>query len=127
VSFGEQLLDARVAARLSLRDLGQAVGLSAIYISDLERGNRRAPSAVLIERLATHLHIDPLPLLRAALEEREAVELPLRSAAQRELGLALAREWEDMTPEQLEDVRAYLSETTHHKQQHLEGRSGAPT
>lgn len=37
---GRVMRDIRMKARLSLRDLGGQMGFSAVYLSDLERGNR---------------------------------------------------------------------------------------
>lgn len=51
-ALGSFVRDQRVAAKLSLRDLGKRTGLSINTVRDLERGNR-TPSAQTIQRLIT--------------------------------------------------------------------------
>lgn len=40
MTYGEALREAREAREWSLRHLGEAMGLGAAYLSDVERGNR---------------------------------------------------------------------------------------
>src|SRR5579871_3699012 len=57
-SFGELLQRYRLAAGLSQRELAEWAGLSQRGISDLERGQRGAPQAGTVRRLAEALSLD---------------------------------------------------------------------
>jgi transcriptional regulator with XRE-family HTH domain len=113
MQFGGLLHRARVAVRRSLRDVGQEVGLSAIYLSEIERGGRRPPATPYIMRLAAALNTDSAPLLEAAMNERDRVELSLEddsTPAKKELGLALARAWDDMDDAVAKKLKEFLEE-----------------
>jgi len=122
MAFGELLQQTRVEAGVSLRELGRAVNLSAVYLSDIEGSNRKPPSPQLITKIADEitkiarskgkeLRIDPEPLLRAAMEERDAVEFTFEGEAaqeKRDALVALARRWDSADPEFFERVRQFL-------------------
>lgn len=55
-SLGDYLKEQRLAARLSLRQLADQVGVSNPYLSQIERGLRR-PSAEVLAQLAKALRI----------------------------------------------------------------------
>ncbi len=55
-SLGDYLKEQRLAARLSLRQLADQVGVSNPYLSQIERGLRR-PSADVLQQLARALRI----------------------------------------------------------------------
>jgi transcriptional regulator with XRE-family HTH domain len=55
-SLGDYLHEQRVAAKLSLRQLAEATGVSNPYLSQIERGLRR-PSAEVLQQLAKGLRI----------------------------------------------------------------------
>ena len=55
-SLGDYLKEQRLAARLSLRQLAEQVGVSNPYLSQIERGLRR-PSAEVLNQLARALRI----------------------------------------------------------------------
>lgn len=113
--FADLLRELRVKRRVGLRALSQAVGLSPVYLSDLERGHRRPPAPAVIGRIAAGLGVDPRPLLRAALAERESIELPLsgegRGAKQREAALALLRHWDELSDEELDQIRRLVTKS----------------
>lgn len=109
--FGELLQEIRVSKRISLRELSQKVKLSAAYLSDIERGLRKPPSIQLILKIAQALETDPEPLLRAALRERDVLELPLnQNFVRTEAALALARRWEHLSEETLKTITALLEQ-----------------
>ena len=58
VSFGEKLAEARKAKKLSMRKLALMSGLSATYISYLERGKQGPPSLETTIKLAEVLECD---------------------------------------------------------------------
>ena len=57
-SFGAALATARQAAGLSQHALARAAGIDASYVNRLERGERQAPDAATIGRLAEALQLD---------------------------------------------------------------------
>lgn len=119
MGFGGLLQELRIAKEVSLREMGKEVGLSAIYISDMERGHRRAPSSEVILRIADYLQTDPAPLLRAALAERRTVEFELTEGqtkgARGDFILALARVWNEMEDEAFEALNQHLEQDKERK------------
>ncbi|NYE35872.1 transcriptional regulator with XRE-family HTH domain [Nocardioides cavernae] len=55
-SLGDYLKEQRLAARLSLRQLADQVGVSNPYLSQIERGLRK-PSAEVLQQLAKALRV----------------------------------------------------------------------
>jgi transcriptional regulator with XRE-family HTH domain len=102
----------RAEAEVSLRELGRAVGLSAVFISDLERGARRPPPAPVIVKIAERLGVDPEPLLEASLRERDRVELTVdhdeASENRTTAALTLARVWDELDDATLGELTEFL-------------------
>ena len=94
----------RTSRKISLRDLGKAVDLSAIYLSDIERGSRKPPALQVVRRIAEALGMDPAPFLREALKERLSLDLSVRDAKRQEAAVALARAWDQMGDDDFEDL-----------------------
>lgn len=72
-SLGEYLREQRNSAKLSLRQLAEAAGVSNPYLSQIERGLRK-PSAEILQQLAKGLRIsaETLYVRAGILEQREA-------------------------------------------------------
>jgi transcriptional regulator with XRE-family HTH domain len=91
--FGAYLRDRRVAAGLSLRDVAQRLGISHVYLGEVERGVRGPLrpehwSALL----KTIPQLSPAELERAAAASRPMqVDLADAPAAYQDVALALAR------------------------------------
>lgn len=64
-SFGEYLQQARLAAKLGLRELAKKAGIAPSYLSDIEN-DRRVPSEDVLKTLAQHLNVDVGELLGRA-------------------------------------------------------------
>ncbi len=73
-SFGTTLRRIRRERKKTLRELAGVLGLSIVYVSDIERGNRRPLRKPQILRLCAWLGADPAPLLEAAVRERGITE-----------------------------------------------------
>ena len=56
-TFGEYLLHRRKSLGMSARELAISSQISAVYICDLEKGNRPAPTDEKLERLAQALRV----------------------------------------------------------------------
>ncbi|NEA44537.1 helix-turn-helix transcriptional regulator [Streptomyces sp. SID11385] len=78
--LGEFLREQRRAARLSLRQLADAAGVSNPYLSQIERGLRK-PSAEILQQLAKALRIsaETLYVQAGILDERERAETETRA------------------------------------------------
>jgi len=57
MTFGEFIRDRREKQNLSLRQMAQQMHISPSYLSDMERGNRKAPSKDLLDLIAYILKI----------------------------------------------------------------------
>lgn len=57
-SFGESLRYVRKTQGLTVRGIAQAVHKTPTYISDIERGNNKAPEVALIKALIEALSLD---------------------------------------------------------------------
>ena len=55
--FGRKLREMRAARGLSLKEMADAVGVSAAYLSALEHGNRGAPAWYLLQRIIGFFNI----------------------------------------------------------------------
>jgi transcriptional regulator with XRE-family HTH domain len=70
--FGEILAEARKAKKLTLRKLGNWVGLSPSFLSEVEHCRRKPPEdPKKIKDLALALSLNPKELALAAAKERE--------------------------------------------------------
>jgi transcriptional regulator with XRE-family HTH domain len=80
-NVGEYLREQRRSARLSLRQLADAAGVSNPYLSQIERGLRK-PSAEILQQLAKALRIsaETLYVQAGMLDARERDELEVPAA-----------------------------------------------
>jgi transcriptional regulator with XRE-family HTH domain len=91
-TYGELLRAQRVQAGRSLGDLARHLGLSAMYISDIERGRRGPLDNFQTAEAAKFLGIDPGRLLKSAARQRGEVTVKTESDAALDLLTSLARE-----------------------------------
>ena len=80
-SFGEILRQLRRKADKTLGDVARLLGVSVVYLSDVERGNRNPFSRGRILRIAEFLDSDPAELLEAADRERGTIEYDITHAS----------------------------------------------
>ncbi len=80
-SLGEYIREQRRNAQYSLRQLGEAAGVSNPYLSQIERGLRR-PSAEILQQIAKALRIsaETLYVQAGILDEREEGDREVRTA-----------------------------------------------
>lgn len=109
--FGSVARDARVAARMSMKDVADVLNLSVAYISDIERGNRYAPQDK-IDDWAMAIGVDPTRLKRYAMLDRRAVELPVdrsnADAMSNVAAFALERRWNALDERQYSAILRIL-------------------
>ena len=78
--FGDALRSERRNAKKTLGDVAKLLNVSAVYVSDVERGNRRPFNNERILKIARLLEADPAPLIAAAHVERGVIEYDITKA-----------------------------------------------
>ncbi len=87
-SIGEYIRQQREQAKISLRQLAQAAGVSNPYLSQIERGLRR-PSAEILQQIAKGLRISAEALyVQAGILEDRPADSGVRSAVLADPGLS---------------------------------------
>ena len=110
-TFGQLLRQRREDARKTLKDVADYLGLSIVYLSDIERNRRNPPAAEIINKIAAFIGCPANWLLDQADMDRNRVEIPLTSADSSNMAaLALARRWTDLTEEQLQNILRIVKE-----------------
>lgn len=113
--FGDVLRRTRQQAKRTLGDVARLLGVSVVYVSDVERGNRRPFSNERILKIAKLLKADPAPLIAAADVEKGFIEYkiskakPLEARVVGDLVSGLARG--GVTEDQLERIRTILKDS----------------
>jgi transcriptional regulator with XRE-family HTH domain len=89
-----------------MHQLADHLGVSIVFISDVERGNRHPFTPDRIIKTAAFLKIKPEPLLLAAAKVRGAFELDATgvSGKARQVGAALMRGWADLDEDDLDKI-----------------------
>ena len=112
--FGEALRRARRNAEKTLGDVAKLLDVSVVYVSDVERGNRRPFGNERILKVAKFVKADPAPLIAAAIAERGVIEYeiakakPLEAAVVGGLVSGLARG--GVTDDQLHKIKKILKD-----------------
>ncbi len=78
--FGELLRTARRKAGKTLGQLARGLGVSVVYLSDVERGHRKPFTRERVLKAAEFLEMDPTQLLEAASRERGFIEYDITKA-----------------------------------------------
>ena len=96
-TFGQRVQALRVEKRMGIRELGRAVDISAMHISNLEKG-KSMPSSDLVEKIAAELQGDLDELLHLADQLDPAVVNVIQSNPY--TVPSLLRSAKNLTPEQ---------------------------
>ena len=113
--FGDALRRTRHSAGNTLGDVAKLLGVSVVYVSDVERGNRRPFSNERILKIAKFVKTDPTPLIAAADVERGVIKYdidqtkPLEAAVVGDLVSGLARG--GVTDDQLQKIKNILRDS----------------
>ena len=109
--FGEIVREARQRAGLSLEKLAVQLGVTKVYVSDVERGMRKPFTQPRIREVAQILGLDPEELSRLGAVSREYVTLPTDDccAAKVQLAGTLGHVWPSMTEEHAVRVQEAIS------------------
>jgi transcriptional regulator with XRE-family HTH domain len=102
MSFGRLLKEARKRSEKTLKEVGQAAGLSLSYVSDLEQRRRKAPATDVIVKIEKFLGITDGSLQKAAKRENDLqVEAKTIFRKRPELNMQLLRASDHYTEEEL--------------------------
>ena len=113
--FGDALRNQRHNARKTLGDVAKLLGVSVVYVSDVERSNRRPFNNERILKIAKLIGADPAPLMAAADVERGVIEYnitkakPLEADVVGDLVSGLARG--GVTEDQLKRIKKILKDS----------------
>lgn len=66
LKFGEKIKDVRVSKKISIRTMAKRLGISAGYLSKIERGEEKPPMGDLISEIAKYLEIPEHELFNLA-------------------------------------------------------------
>ena len=72
-TFGVYIRNLRLSREIGLRDLARQLGISAPYLSDLEKDNRGAPRTELVRAIAKILDADSETIYDLAGESRNTI------------------------------------------------------
>lgn len=101
--FGKMIEEARRQKRLTLRKLGQLVGLAPSFLSEIENGKRLPPKDEdKINDLAIVLNVDADKLIDAAREDRVKLKPKIFERLDRDLAWGLCRESEAVSDDTLQ-------------------------
>lgn len=79
-SFGELLRSLRREKEKTLGQVARMLGISVVYLSDVERGHRKPFNRDRILKIADFLEVQPKKLLEAADRERGFIEYDITKA-----------------------------------------------
>jgi transcriptional regulator with XRE-family HTH domain len=111
--FGDLLRQQRRKADKTLGDVARLLGVSVVFLSDVERGNRRPLNNERLVRIAEFLGQDPTLLIEAADRERGFIEYDIRKARPLEAdvvgGLVAGLARGGVTDDQLHNIQKILN------------------
>jgi transcriptional regulator with XRE-family HTH domain len=113
--FGDALRRARQGSGKTLGDVARLLEVSVVYISDVERSNRRPFRNERIVKIAEFVQTDPAPLIALADVERGVIEYDITKGSQLEADVVgelvsgLARG--GVTDKQLQKIREILDDS----------------
>ncbi len=113
--FGATLRKIRQKKGLYLKDVAGFMKWSVVYLSDIERGNRKPPAKDDIHEICKYLGIDSKVLLNFADTDRGYIELNLNTLSRRkaETALSLARDIEYLNDDEIEEINNILKKRSH--------------
>lgn len=111
--FGDLLRKQRRKADKTLGDVAGLLGVSIVFLSDVERGNRKPLGNERILKIAEFLSQDPTSLIEAADVERGFIEYNIRKARPLEAdvvgGLVAGLARGGVTDDQLHHIQEILN------------------
>ena len=108
--FGRLLREYRKRADKTLGQVARKLGVSVVYVSDVERGNRAPFLTPRIVTMARFLQASPVRLLQAAAKERGFFEFDVSSASPKALEALSGLARRDVTDDQWEEIVKILGQ-----------------
>jgi len=113
-SFGEAFRQARIAKKLTVREVAEHVEKSIGYLSDVEHNRKRPPKLELVSELEDFLGIEDGKLLRLAAKFRKKVPKEvtnkIRMAPRLSEALLRADADRELTDEQFDEVLDFIEQ-----------------
>ncbi|MBT9431048.1 helix-turn-helix transcriptional regulator [Candidatus Sodalis endolongispinus] len=111
-NLGKYLRKLRIDHDMNLRDVADCLGVSAAYVSAIERGKRAAP-APFIESIANHFKIkgealEEFKKLADLSQPSIKINLIKVNEQTKEVFLFFARKLEELSPEQVQKLKKTL-------------------
>jgi len=111
--FGVRLRQLRQERRIALKDMAEALGVSAAYLSALEHGRRGRPTHAMVVAICAQLNIiwdeaDELLRLARLSHPRVTVDTAGLAASATELANLLAERIRKLAPAEIERMLAIL-------------------
>ena len=106
MTFGQRIRRIREQSKKSMRDLAKALGVSIVYISDIELGHRNPPTGEKLDKIADFLQLDRKDVAEWAMQERGYIEIGLKDTRtpMSNVALALARRGDSLTEEEASQI-----------------------
>jgi transcriptional regulator with XRE-family HTH domain len=111
-AFGSLLRSLREGQGKSMSALARHLDVSPAYLCEVEQGRRTPLTRENIRKAAAFLHVDPLPLVAAALEWNGTLELNVTkcSAKGKKVGATLALRWDTLAEKDFEAIARILKQ-----------------
>jgi transcriptional regulator with XRE-family HTH domain len=108
--FGKLLRKIRIEAGRSIGEVARHLGVSTVFVSDVERGVRAPLSPERIRQAAGFLGIDAGPLLLAAAMQKKVFEFDISGATPAELRVLSGMARGGVTEQQWAEILRILGE-----------------
>jgi transcriptional regulator with XRE-family HTH domain len=102
--FGDYIRDLRRQAGKTLQEIADALGVSAVYISEVERGKRPPFVTEKIKLLAPILGVDSSKLILRAWVERRTIDLDPSMSSRKQLELLSGFARGGLSEDQIDDI-----------------------
>ncbi len=102
--FGDYIRDLRRQSRKTLQEIANALGVSAVYVSEVERGKRPPFVTEKIKQLAPLLGVDPSKLILRAWLEKRTIDLDPSMSSRKQLELLSGFARGGLGEDQIDDI-----------------------
>lgn len=89
MTFGEMLRYARHDRSMNGEELAAICGVHKTYISNVETGRERPPSAAMVVKMCRALAVDPRPYLSQAAVQKKGLRIELDNPTSQRLAVAI--------------------------------------
>jgi len=108
--YGDMLRELRESFGVTQQQLATALGVTDVFISDVELSQRTPMSSEKSILVCKFLGVDPMPLLLASGKGRGRYDLAIGTTSQEDLevGAEITRAWYELSTKQIEQVGDYM-------------------